>query len=132
MSWKPPKLDWTPTDYYNAEDMNRVEHNTVAVAELVRLFAPVSNLAIVDNRDMSHIEFADSLNRVEQNLFTLAKRYIPVGWIAPKTNWRANDAFNYQDANRLECNVNLLYQYYWGNNLNFKYCGNYTCGEDVM
>lgn len=129
---KPPKLDWTPTDYYNVEDLNRVEHNTAVVFIIAQQFASVPSLTFMTLRKMDHIEFTDSLNRVEQNLSTLAMRYTPVGWIAPKTDWQTNDSFGYQDANRLESNINLLYQYYWGNALNFKYCGNYTCGEDVM
>lgn len=130
--WQTPKLEWSRTDYYNFEDLNRVENNTIFVAEMISAFdaPPVINSDV--SRTMKRIEFADSLNRLEGNIDRLRQRYKPTGWIENKLDWRANDPFNYEDAARLEKNLSLLHFYYRGNIDNFRYCGAYTCGEEVI
>lgn len=128
--WLTPKLDWLPSDYYNFEDLNRVENNTEVVEVLLRHFGVDLTLVIFDDRDMKRIEFADSLNRIESNINELGQRYKPQGWTKNKLDWQPNDRFNYQDATRLESNLNLLYLHYKGNLDSRPYCGMYTCGEE--
>ena len=132
MTWQEPKTDWSSEDYYNFEDLNRVESNTKIVAGLVKLFDRIPDLETNTNRDMSSIEFAESLNRIENNIKILGERRILPGWISPKMDWEYNQRFSYVDANRLEKNLKLLYEYYKGNSELFKYCGAYTCGEEVI
>jgi hypothetical protein len=132
MSWQEPKTSWNSEDYYNFEDLNRVENNTKIVAGLVKLFDRIPDLETNTNRDMSSIEFAESLNRIENNIKILGERRILPGWISPKMDWEYNQRFSYVDANRLEKNLKLLYEYYKGNSELFKYCGAYTCGEEVI
>lgn len=132
MAWIPPKLDWQPTDYYNFEDLNRVENNTSVITELIAVFDTPPAVVTIDNRNISRIEFADSLNRIEGNINALAQRYKPSGWINNKIDWVANTPFNYQDAMRLEKNLALLHFYYQGNIDNFRHCGAYICGEEVI
>lgn len=131
MAWMTPKIDWTAADYYNFEDLNRVENNTEHIKELLKLLEYDISLVIEKNRDMAKIEFADSLNRIEENINTI-KVYEPKGWIAPKTNWKSDEAFDYGDANRLEINLLHLFLYAKGNVDNFRYAGAYTCGEEVI
>ena len=132
MTWQEPKTDWSSEDCYNFEDLNRVESNTKIVAGLVKLFDRIPDLETNTNRDMSSIEFAESLNRIENNIKILGERRILPGWISPKMDWEYNQRFSYVDANRLEKNLKLLYEYYKGNSELFKYCGAYTCGEEVI
>lgn len=126
------KIDWEPTDYYNFEDLNRVEYYTQLVSELVVFFR--GNTAannFFSERDMTSIEFADSLNRLEKNIeVLLSELNNPTGTIQPKTDWWYNTSFSYIDANRLETNLLLLYKYVQGNINNFKYCGTFTCGDE--
>ena len=109
-----------------------MESNTQVVVELVKLFNKTPDLEIEANRDMSSIEFAESLNRIENNIKILGERRILPGWISPKMDWEHNQKFSYVDANRLEKNLKLLYEYYKGNSSLFQYCGAYTCGEEVI
>lgn len=132
MKWMPPKTDWNSEDYYNFEDLDRVENNTQVVAELIKLFDTIPDLEINTNRDIKSIEFAESLNRIENNIKILGERRILPGWISPKIDWEYNQRFSYVDANRLERNLELLYKHYKGNSKLFRYCGAYTCGEEVI
>ncbi|MEC1177611.1 hypothetical protein P9B03_03870 [Metasolibacillus meyeri] len=130
--WIAPKLDWVSSDFYNFEDLNRVENNTEVVADFVRYFIAIPPLNIVTNRDMQYVEFADSLNRIEGNQNLLRQRVTPVGWLPNKLDWKANDAFSYIDAQRLERNLNLLYLHYRGNVEAVPICGAHIVGEEVI
>ena len=127
MAWITPKLDWTEEDYYNAEDLNRVENNTNEVAQLLG----VSLEAVKTDRDYSSIEFDNGLNRIERNLEKVSILNLP-GIKALKTNWQAGDIFNYRDAIRLETNPAIIYPVLLKNRANMRYCGSYICGEDVI
>lgn len=131
MAWLKPKLDWTEDDYYNAEDLNRVENNTIEVKKLLEqlLKQTVSLESIVTNRDYSSIEFADSLSRVERNIDKLGFYFKPQGW-QNTLSWVAGQTFSYKDAIRLEKNLNLLHDFIKPNLENIKYCGLITCGEE--
>ncbi|MBE1554813.1 hypothetical protein [Sporosarcina limicola] len=130
--WMTPKLDWNSADFYNFGDLNRVENNTEIVSGLVGFFVVLPPLTFVKNRDMKRIEFADSLNRVESNQDALRQRYTPVGWLQNKLDWEANVAFSFNDARRLEHNLNLLYQHYKGNTEIVPICGAFICGEEAI
>ena len=131
-NWLAPKIDWSPEDFYNFDDLNRVENNIEVIAELIGHYDKTPNVTTVKNRVMNHIEFADSLNRIESNQNALRKHYTPVGWIKNKLDWESNDSFNFEDAARLESNLALLYFYYFGNFSARLFCGMVTCGEDVL
>ncbi|GLC88708.1 hypothetical protein LYSBPC_18350 [Lysinibacillus piscis] len=130
--WIAPKLDWSSSDFYNFEDLNRVENNTEVIADFVRYFIAGPPLNTVYNRDMKHIDFADSLNRIESNQHLLRQRLTPAGWLPNKLDWKANDAFSYIDAHRLEHNLNLLYLHYRGNVDAVPICGAYIVGEGLI
>lgn len=125
---------FTSTSYYNFYDLNRVEINTLATKDLAEVLRGDINLEDIDfDRDMKSIPFADVLNRVEGNINILGnKLYKPKGWVQPKLDWRYNQPFSYEDANRLERNLLLLYNYAKGNIDKIPYCGAYTCGEVVV
>lgn len=130
----PFKTDWTSQDYYNFEDLNRVENNTIAVKDLAEILRGEIFIEGIDiDRDMKSIPFADTLNRIEGNINKLGnKLYKPKGWSPPKLEWDYNQPFDFTDANRLEQNLLLLYNYAKGNIDKIPYCGMYTCGEEVI
>lgn len=130
--WLPPKIDWTLNDYYNAEDLNRVESNTQEVANLVRKVVglTVSLNNPITNRDYKYLEFASDLNRIESNIQCL--KVINIPWEPMKTNWRDGDSFDYRDANRLEINIYNLYKTLYGNSNNIRYCGQFKCGGGLI
>lgn len=121
-------------DYYNYYDLNRVEINTLAAKDLTEVLRGDISLEDIDfDRDMKSIPFADVLNKVEKNINTLGnKLYKPKGWTQPKLDWTYNQPFSYVDANRLERNLLLLYNYAKGNIDNIPHCGMYICGEEVV
>ncbi|WP_185903729.1 hypothetical protein [Hathewaya massiliensis] len=129
--WIQPKTDWTPTNYYNPEDLNRVENNTLEVKNLLEqlLKQTVSLESTITNRTYASIEFASSLSRIERNIDKLGFYYKPPGW-QNTLSWVVGHSFNYVDANRLEINLKLLYEFLIPNVKYERYCGNFTCGEE--
>lgn len=127
----PLKTDWGPDDYYGPDDLNRVEANTQYIAEyLADAGYPVTlEDPIRVNRDVTDYEFADSLSRVERNIHALAQAFLaPPGHQPPKT-WTPGMRHSYQDANRLEQNLQLLYDWLMSAIEGFRYCGTFACGE---
>ncbi len=130
MPWVELKTNWSSEDYYNFEDLNRVENNTEVVANIINLYFKEINLNINKNRDMRTIEFSNSLNRIENNINLLKLSFNkPLIWEVPKTNWQPGTNFNYEDANRLENNLLHLFNLLQNTVGNFKYCGTLNCGE---
>lgn len=132
MAWQTPKTNWTPDDYFNAADLNRIENNSQEVANIIGSYsAKPTIIGPVTNRDNTSIEFADSMNRIESNILALKNAsYQPNDWQTPKTNWIALDPFGYKDANRLEKNLLLLYTLTKSIAAYFQYCGNFYCGQN--
>lgn len=131
MSWINPKTDFTKDDYYNTEDLNRVENNTQVVSDyLNNLKYSITLESIKTDRDNSFIDFIPSINRVERNIEVLKNTFItPPGYLNSKS-WSLGMAFTYLDANRLDRNLLLLYDLAQLAVKNFRYCGTYYCGEE--
>lgn len=131
MSLLNPKINWTPTEFYNPEDLNRVENNINETYQALLFFN--ENLKIeptVSSRNYLTIEFAESLNRIERNIEYLKGQFFtPVSWQETKTNWKAGDKFSYLDAIRLEKNIVLLYELIGKAKESIKYCGTFYCGQ---
>lgn len=130
--WVTPKVDWQSQDYYNFEDLDRVEINTIFIASALSNFngIPIA-LSTVTNRDMISFEYSSSMNRVEGNIQTLANNFFePVGWENPKTNWISGNRFYWRDARRLEQNLLLLYTLLLKAIESLRYCGTFYAGEE--
>lgn len=131
MAWLEPKTDWTIDDYYNFEDLNRVENNINEIKDLINSYSAISALTSITSRNMTRIEFFDSLNRIESNVLALKNAtYQPLGWIVPKIDWASLKPFDYSDANRLESNLLALYGLVNKTKDYLQYCGTFTCGQD--
>ena len=126
------KLDWLPSDYYNAEDLNRVEQATLVVRDRVIVFR--GQIVPIDGtnttRDETTIEFADSLNRIETNILRL-KLTFPETYLfnSSKTDWTYDSPFTFVDARRLEQDLyNMWYRI--ENNISYiPYAGQLYAGE---
>ena len=127
------KTNWTSEDYYNADDLNRVETIIIETAELVNaLFGLSVELEpTVTDRDYSRIEFAEDLNRIERNIERLMVLDLE-RLLTMKTNWQAGDPFSFEDANRLEYNLSVLYPILDKNSRNVVYSGTFNSGEEVI
>lgn len=131
MAWIEPKLNWKDTDKYNAADFNRVENNTVEVANRLNdLMYLISLGATNTGRDTSYIDFISSINRIENNIDIIKNGFLsPPGWQDKKT-WSVGMGFDYKDANRLENNLFLLYSWSQIAKDNLIYSGTFNCGAD--
>ena len=140
MPWETQITDWDGVTevpnrkWYNFADLNRVEGNTDAVADLIATYATKPTLfGLLTTRDMTAIEFFDSLDRVEGNILVLRNAsYQPPGWITPVTNWASRDPFDYTDANRLESNLQALHSLINNIKSSFKYSGTFSSGQDIV
>jgi hypothetical protein len=130
--WITQKKNWNKEDYYNFEDLNRVEKNTQYVKEQCEniLNYQFSVFNFVKNRDNTRFEFAEDLNRIEGNILALKNAsYEPLVWVNPKTNWQDLDSFDKDDANRLENNIDNLKEMIEDIERNLPRCGALVCGS---
>lgn len=128
-----PKINWNSNDYYNFADINRVESNIEFVSDYLASIGYVIPLeGIISNRDMASIDFISSINRLERNLDNIRANMITPPSYEDMKVWSIEIGFNYDDANRYEKNLLLLYK--WGQLIfeSYKYCGTFNCGEDVI
>ena len=126
-----PKTNWVASDYYNADDLNKVEANTQYVAEYLENMSYIMPVLVINTgRDITHIDFISSINRVEDNIESIKNKFItPIGW-QDKKNWVIGKGFDYMDANRLETNLYLLYTLAKVVKENIIYSGTFNCGTD--
>lgn len=125
---------FTSNDYYNYYDLNRVELNTLATKDLAEILREDIDLENIDfDRNMKAFPFADILNKVERNIDKLGNElYKPKNYINPKLDWAPGMPFSYEDANRLERNLQFLYNYAKGNIDSIKYAGEGFVGKGVI
>ena len=126
------KLNWTSSDYYNCEDLNRVELATLIIKKQIGKFrGVVVDIVAVFDRTESSIEFADSLNRIENNILLLKQTFPQeVIFEDSKTDWTHDKPFDFSDANRFERNLYDMYYKIESNISNIPYCGQYIAGQE--
>jgi len=129
MAWQTPKTDWTANDYFNFADLDRIESNTAHLATLLAVLEIIVAITTVTGRDISSIDFADDLNRIESNINAVATLFKPPGWETPKTNWLYGDGPIYQDINRMERNLQIQQKLIQGNIDHIPYSGTFYSGE---
>ena len=77
VDWTPAKTNWNSRDFYNKEDLVRVDNNTMVLLELVKLYSFQPNIS---TGTVSDFPFATDLNRIEHNIKQLGARFKPPGW----------------------------------------------------
>lgn len=134
MAWQNPKTDWNSDDYFNIEELSRIESNTLEVYLLTKVLRGEFTLEDINtSHDMKTIPFDNLLNKIERNLNSLGEKlYKPKNWNDLKANWIYNTTFNYQDINKWERNLLLLYNYAKGNIDKIPHCGMIYVGEEVI
>lgn len=133
MAWIEPKVDWTSSDCYNVADVNRVEENTMTIADHIETYNNRPLVTTDTTWNSVKMLFAADFNRIESNIVKLRDAlYTPPNWIVPKTNWLTLDKFDYIDANRLESNLSGLYTVSINILAYVMYCGSEqaVCGQD--
>lgn len=127
------KLDWTQWDYYNAEDLIRVEANTQFVADYLESMGYIAELQEVKaNWTIQNFPTLAQINRIENNIDSLKERfYSPEGWKNKRT-WIKGMRFNWEDALRYEKNLYLLTQMINLIKDATVYSGTFSSGQEVI
>jgi len=133
MVYMTPKLDWTDRDFINFQDWNRIENNIQEVANYFNSIQfAIPSITSITNRANTYIDYLSSINRIEQNLETIRKNSFTLVDYKPSKVWSLGLGFDFNDANRMESNTKLLYDFGKLAYQNFKYCGTITCGEEGL
>jgi len=129
---RPPKTDWTKDDYENYTDLNRQKANIefIATDELLSLYYfPVCVLiSDVTQNDLPSFEL---FNTLESNLAAIKNcgAPLPAGWQEVKTWVFGGVKPDYQDANRWENNIKLLYDLAQLIKARWRPSGTFTAGQ---
>ena len=131
MSWIEPKTNWTEEDYYNFDDLNRVESNTEYLVDLVETYSTRPNIGDTKTDwGITDFPFADDIGRAETNIDLIRQQtYTPLDWTPAKLDWSTLDGFGYEEANRLERNLVALYVMINLIKESLLYCGTFSCGQ---
>ena len=130
MPWITPKTDWTSTDYFNTVDINRVENNTQDLRSFfILIYIPMKELTFITNRTIQDYDKVSSINRLESNIEYLCSRLIvPSTWY--QKTWTYTTYFSYEDTNRWEQTLELLYNYANLALQGYRYCGTFSSGQE--
>lgn len=103
---------WDSNCYLTYEDMNRIENNVKECYELI--FGNSDVITIKNNRTYSSVDTVSDMNRIEGIVKKMADTIQSSYAISPKTNWIGNESISYKDINRIEQNINTIYNIYNG------------------
>lgn len=110
MAWIEPKTDWISSDYFNAEDYNRIVGNISYLKALAdELFSNLTNLSMGEEKTHLSLIYAREMNNIESSLETLNLETYDLN-IGETTEYRANGSTPlYSEFNRIESAILLLY-----------------------
>lgn len=111
MAWIEPKTDWTSTDYFNAEDYNRIIGNITHLKALGDdLFSGLSNLSMGEEKAIMSLIYAREINAIEDSLEKLNLETYGLE-IGEKQSFKPNKATPlWSEFNRIESAILLLHE----------------------
>ena len=113
---------------WNFEDANRVIQNSSFLRDLLLLYgyvATFSDQTLLTESSLPHFTSVHSLYK--ENVQKLLDAFPDFG--GPVLN--TDNYFDYEDANDLELNLKLLYDYIQNVIATFKRCGTFSCGQSI-
>lgn len=110
MAWKEPKMDWVSTDYFNAEDYNRLIENIVCLKELAdKLFPCITDVSLGEKKTHLSMIYAREMNAIESTLETLNLETYQFE-VGETMEYRANGSTPlWSELNRIESAIFLLH-----------------------
>lgn len=110
MAWKEPKTNWVSTDYFDAEDYNRIIGNIGYVRELADdLFLHISKEDLGEEKTHLSMLYAREMNAIESTLETLNLETYQFE-VGETMEYRANGSTPlWSELNRIESAIFLLY-----------------------
>ena len=111
MAWMEPKTDWAATDYFNAEDYNRIIGNLAYLKEFSRALVKEFTLADMGvEKAYSDFIYAREINAMEDNLETINLKTYGMN-IGEKAVYKDNgNTPLYSEFNRMESAMVKLYE----------------------
>lgn len=103
MAWIEPKTNWVATDYFNAEDYNRILGNLVFLKEFSRsLFKSFEMLDMGEEKTYTDFIYSREINAMEDNLETINLKTYAMN-IGEKVVYKDNgNTPLYSELNRME------------------------------
>ena len=125
------KEDWTIDHSAAFSDFDRLETNMQTLRSmLVAIQYAIPGMSFTTTRDQTFIDFLNSINRIESNLEGIRTNFVtPPGYPGSKT-WAVGRGFDFNDMNRLETDIRLLFQYAGLVYDSLVYCGTINCGYE--
>lgn len=105
------KMDWTSADYFNAADYNRLKSNIEELRALAIKYYATFDISSITAVTVGTVPNYSTLNVIESNVELLAnKTYRSPLFENGKTfSSSGGIAWNFEDLNRLESNLQLIY-----------------------
>lgn len=128
MAWTEPKTDWSANDYFNVSpDYLRIKGNIEYLRDIGNEMYLHFGINVMQDVSITGLPNATFLNNVEKNVELLAqKTYSPKGFRKGKTYVGDRAGWNYEDMNRIEKNLLLIYQVFKEQKI-----GRHTIGVDL-
>ncbi len=110
MSWIEPKTDWTESDYFNAEDYNRIIGNLTFLKTFAEgLFAVFDLQDMGEEKTYISLIYAREINVIESNLETINLNTYGFN-LGEKTSYKDNgNTPLFSEINRIEGAILRLY-----------------------
>lgn len=107
--WIEPKTNWAITDYFNAEDYNRIVGNLIVLNNRARtLFGFIPYESMVESKTYADYFYAREMNAIEHNLTTLNEHTYNAD-IGLEMTYSPNHATpTYVEFNRIESAMQLI------------------------
>lgn len=112
MGWTQPKTDWAggtdssgnyTGDYFNVSDYNRIKNNIAELLENVaRLYPEFKIQDMGADKNVGDYIYADEINILEDNLYTICKNTIPQLAGKKKTYYENTATIDFAELNRIE------------------------------
>lgn len=110
--WTTPKTDWTESDYFNAQDYNRIMNNILFLKDFAfKLFGEFELEEMDGNKSYYSLIFARNLNAIEDNLDAINQNtyMLPIG---TKMSFSPNgNTPLFSEYNRIEQGLWQLHQW---------------------
>lgn len=111
MAWIQPKTDWVASDYFNADDYNRIIGNVTHLkAYLDALFVGLDISSMGEEKHYLSLIYAREINAIESNVKLLNDNSYGFNIGETKTYKPNGKTFTYEDLNRLESAILRLYE----------------------
>lgn len=106
------KTNWLSSDYFNADDYNRIKSNIEDLLEIALKYYRDFSLYSIDEVTVNTIPTYATLNAIEDNVELIADNTFRPDDLAAGKHYTAKGgtAWDYADLNRIENNLKLLYE----------------------